>query len=42
MPSVDLFVEIAKKAKLDVGEVEGLESDMNLLADLHDARVEFT
>ncbi len=39
MPSVDLFVEVAVDAVLDVVEVDGLKGDVDLLPDLDNPAV---
>jgi hypothetical protein len=39
MPSVDLFIEVAVDAVLDVVEVDGLQGDVDLLPDLDNPAV---
>ena len=40
MPSVDLLVEVAEDAELDVVEVEGCEGDVDFFANLSDSGVQ--
>jgi hypothetical protein len=42
MPAVELLVEVAVDSQLDVEEVDGLQRDVNFLADFDDTAVRTT